>query len=203
MFGGTAQYNSPERIENTGNVSYEKDDPWALGVIAYYLCQGVLPFDGLITQIIHAIVNKEPAPIKDYSSELRDFIGTLLTKKPENRPTIQEIVKRPLIREAIFKLICEFSTEDPDFQKLIQGLDETDKEFRRDIMAYISKSVTDSVLKRFTVGNMMQPTTTVRIPEKGVVILFALVYKEFLFCYAGSSLYVYDISAGKDLRTPI
>ena len=39
-------YNSPERIKNQEKNWLNKQDPWALGVIAYYLCEFRYPFEG-------------------------------------------------------------------------------------------------------------------------------------------------------------
>jgi serine/threonine protein kinase len=50
-------YNSPERIEAEADLEnyVDKQDPWALGIIAYYLCKSKLPFNGNQAQIIRAI----------------------------------------------------------------------------------------------------------------------------------------------------
>ena len=57
-----------------------------------------------------AIVNNphDPIPQKLYSDDLKDIINKLLTKDPEQRPSIQEIIKVPIIRDAIDTLIKEF-----------------------------------------------------------------------------------------------
>jgi serine/threonine protein kinase len=57
-----------------------------------------------------AIVNNphDPIPQKLYSDDLKDIINKLLTKDPEQRPSIQEITKVPIIRDAIDTLIKEF-----------------------------------------------------------------------------------------------
>jgi serine/threonine protein kinase len=50
-----------------------------------------------------AIVNNphDPIPHKLYSDELKDIINKLLTKDPEQRPSIQEMTKVPIIQDAI------------------------------------------------------------------------------------------------------
>jgi serine/threonine protein kinase len=57
-----------------------------------------------------AIINNphEPIPHKLYSDELKDIINRLLTKDPEQRPSIQELVIIPIIRSAIDNLLKEF-----------------------------------------------------------------------------------------------
>ena len=50
-----------------------------------------------------AIINNPHDPIPDmlYSNELIDIINRLLTKDPEQRPSIQELTEVPIIRDAI------------------------------------------------------------------------------------------------------
>ena len=56
-----------------------------------------------------------------YSDELKDIINLLLTKDPEKRPSIQESIKIPIIREAIDSLLKEFEG-DEIFLELKQSL---------------------------------------------------------------------------------
>lgn len=57
-----------------------------------------------------AIVNNPHEPIRDrlYSDELKDFINRLLTKDPEQWPSIQELVKVQIIQNAIHTLPTEY-----------------------------------------------------------------------------------------------
>jgi serine/threonine protein kinase len=57
-----------------------------------------------------AIINNphDPIPHKLYSDELKDIIYRLLTKDPQQRPSIQELVIIPIIRSAIDTLLKEF-----------------------------------------------------------------------------------------------
>ena len=57
-----------------------------------------------------AIINNphDPIPHKLYSDELKDIINRLLTKDPQQRPSIQELVIIPNIRSAIDNLLKEF-----------------------------------------------------------------------------------------------
>jgi serine/threonine protein kinase len=57
-----------------------------------------------------AIINNphDPLPHKLYSDELKDIINRLLTKDPEQRPSIQELAKLPIILNAIDTLLKEF-----------------------------------------------------------------------------------------------
>ena len=50
-----------------------------------------------------AIINNPHDPISDvlYSKELKDIINRLLAKDPQKRPSIQELTKVPIIRDAL------------------------------------------------------------------------------------------------------
>jgi NIMA (never in mitosis gene a)-related kinase len=83
---------------------------WAIGVIAYQLCTFNLPFTGFESfAVINAIVNHPPDPIahQGYSAKLKDFIGKLLTKDPAQRPSINQLIKDPIIRNAIILLVID------------------------------------------------------------------------------------------------
>ena len=84
---------------------------WSLGVIAYQLCARRLPFKCEDTgATMMAIINNahDPIPHKFYSDELKDIINRLLTKDPAHRPSIQQLVRLPIIRSAIDTLLKEF-----------------------------------------------------------------------------------------------
>ena len=57
-----------------------------------------------------AIINNphDPIPHKLYTDELKQIINRLLTKDPEQRPSIQELAKVPIIQNAFDALLKEF-----------------------------------------------------------------------------------------------
>jgi serine/threonine protein kinase len=80
-------------------------------VIAYQLCTLRLPFKSdSPAKTIAAILTTphDPIPNKMYSDYLKEIINKLLTKDPEQRPSIQELTKIPLIADALDKLLKEF-----------------------------------------------------------------------------------------------
>ena len=101
---GTEEYLPPEVLEETKSSTekppFTKQDVWAIGVIAYQLCTFRLPFvrNGY-TSLKTAIIETQQEPINNpaYSQELKNLIDRMLTKKFENRPSIQELYKTPLI----------------------------------------------------------------------------------------------------------
>lgn len=102
---GTPLYCSPEIC--MGKMYNSKSDIWSLGCILYELMSLKRPFTGLVlADIMRRIIVRQPSPPPShYSKELRDLLATLLHKKPESRPTINEILQHPLIRNKAVALL--------------------------------------------------------------------------------------------------
>jgi serine/threonine protein kinase len=84
---------------------------WSIGVIAYQLITLRFPFKCEQTGATAvAILNNPHDPIldKNFSDELKDIIYSMLTKDPEQRPSIQELAREPIIFDAINLFIKEF-----------------------------------------------------------------------------------------------
>lgn len=83
---GTPDYISPEQAQ--GEPASGASDLYALGVVAHELLTGDRPFDRgtpIATAMSH--VNEPPPPLSDdVPEDLRELIGALLEKKPEDRP---------------------------------------------------------------------------------------------------------------------
>jgi len=103
---------APEILNSSlAKPNISKQDVWSIGVIAYQLCTLRLPFKSEHTgATAAAILNNphDPIPQKLYSDELKDIINRLLTKDPQHRPSIQELIEVPIIREALDTLLKEF-----------------------------------------------------------------------------------------------
>ena len=98
---GTPFYLSPEIILNK---PYDaKSDIWALGVLLYELLTFKMPFNAKSLPTLSIKINKGEyaPPSSKYSSEIRDLLKKCLTLKPEERPSIDEILKLPLIKNRI------------------------------------------------------------------------------------------------------
>ena len=80
-------------------------------MIAYQLCTLRLPFkkeQPSATAVAILTNPHDPIPHKLYSDDLKDLINRLLTKDPEQRSSIQELTKVPIIRDALDALLKEF-----------------------------------------------------------------------------------------------
>ena len=95
---GMPLYCSPEIC--MGRMYNEKSDIWSLGCILYEMMALKRLFTGLVlADIMRRIILRQPSPPQSHDSkEMRDIISRLLEKKPEFRPSINEILQLPLIR---------------------------------------------------------------------------------------------------------
>ncbi len=104
---GTPYYLSPEIILNK---PYDaKSDIWALGILLYELLTFKMPFNAKSLPLLSVKIQKGEyaPPSSKYSSEIRDLLKSCLTLNPEKRPSIDEILKMPLIKNRINSLLNE------------------------------------------------------------------------------------------------
>ena len=104
---GTPYYLSPEIINNQPYDS--KSDIWALGVLLYELMTFKMPFNAVSLPLLSIKINRGvyAPPPGIYSSELKDLLKKCLTLDPKGRPTINEILQLPLIKERINHFLKE------------------------------------------------------------------------------------------------
>ncbi|TNJ27384.1 Kinase, NEK [Giardia muris] len=84
---GTLPYMAPEILRGE---NYNKSvDVWALGVVAYEMCTGRLPFRN-----VAAVLNETPAPpLEGRPSELAALIAWMLSRDPKDRPAAREVLE--------------------------------------------------------------------------------------------------------------
>jgi serine/threonine protein kinase len=86
---GSPIYMSPEQLRNAKDID-ARADLWSLGVVAYELLTGQVPFDGDgVGEIFAAVLEKEPEPIQHrnwrVSEELSRIIEKALSRNPDDR----------------------------------------------------------------------------------------------------------------------
>ena len=122
---GTPAYIAPEIYSKIG---YEdgKCDIWSAGITLYYMLSGNLPFKGSnIQELEKVILSGEYEKIKDVSNEANNIIDGMLRIDPNNRLTIDEILKHPwlnntklenryklnIFTEAEKNLLCKYDVD--------------------------------------------------------------------------------------------
>lgn len=108
---GTKEYMAPEILLGTGHDC--SVDIWALGVLIFELLTGQLPFlphgytsvnDKTQVQIMNEnIVNGNMNFPEDFPTEAKSLVSLLLSKNPQNRPTIDQLKKHYWLEEVLFK----------------------------------------------------------------------------------------------------
>ena len=95
---GTPYYMSPEVCQSQ-RYSY-KSDVWALGCILYEMCALQQAWSGSnLLGLVYKIVQETYPPVPDrYSAELKRLVGQLLSKEPDGRPELRQILQQPFIR---------------------------------------------------------------------------------------------------------
>ncbi len=132
-FVGTPLYLPPEII-NSHPYSY-KADIWALGIVFYELLALRTPFmdfsyHGLLVKICNAPI--DPLP-ETFTSEIRNFVMTLLERDPARRPAIHDLFQTEFILDALSKNPLEL--EIFKSMKNLQNFQITDIQLKRDFHA--------------------------------------------------------------------
>ncbi|XP_061052965.1 serine/threonine-protein kinase Nek4 isoform X4 [Eubalaena glacialis] len=98
---GTPYYMSPELFSNKP-YNY-KSDVWALGCCVYEMATLKHAFNAKdMNSLVYRIIEGKLPPMpKDYSPELAEIIRTMLSKRPEERPSVRSILRQPYIKRQI------------------------------------------------------------------------------------------------------
>ena len=120
---GTPYYLSPEIIEN---LPYNfKSDIWSLGVLLYEMCALQPPFNAtslhqLAQRILGGKIDRVP---RQFSDNLQQLIQRVLVKDPARRPTVNQILKMPLIESRIAQFLNDQDFKDEFSHTLLHNKD--------------------------------------------------------------------------------
>ncbi|EGW33155.1 uncharacterized protein SPAPADRAFT_150860 [Spathaspora passalidarum NRRL Y-27907] len=104
---GTTVYMAPELLKNEKYSGFSVDI-WSLGVILYTMLYGVLPFDDDDELKIRAkIIQGEPSYADCVPEEANQLIKKMLSKDPNNRPSLTEILNSGLLMDCHNKYLAE------------------------------------------------------------------------------------------------
>jgi eukaryotic-like serine/threonine-protein kinase len=87
---GTAEWIAPERWD--GRRATIKSDVYSLGIVAYQMATGRLPFTGPDLREQHR--GQKPTPPSGLTSGMRSLILEMLAKSPAARPTPDQLLRR-------------------------------------------------------------------------------------------------------------
>jgi serine/threonine protein kinase len=183
-------------ISSLAKPNISKQDVWSIGVIAYQLCTLRLPFKSeRIGATVTSIVNKTHDPIshKLFSNELKDIINGLLNKDPEERTSISDLIKVPIIRDALDNLLKEF--EGKIFFELRNSLIEKDFTVKLgddSLEVYVPEAI--SKIKEISCA-----ISLIDLPESSDSVSFVYLWGDRLYTEADETLYVYSVG---DLISP-
>lgn len=103
----TPDYIAPEIVCELDDTP--KVDIWAAGIILYQLVSSLThPFTGKTPfGLMNSIREKEPAPLPSTVSPfMKELIGSLLNKNPENRPDAASLLIKDEIRAHFLRIIA-------------------------------------------------------------------------------------------------
>ncbi len=123
---GTPYYLSPELVNNKQYTI--KSDIWSLGVLLYEMMALKMPFDAnsLPMLTLKIIKGNYAPPPQIYTSDLRNLVSQLLSVDPNKRPTADEILKMPIIKNGIKNFLNEIDYN-KEFSKSIVKLYQKEK----------------------------------------------------------------------------
>merc|ERR1719384_2381970 len=109
---GTPYYLSPEICH--GKPYAWGSDIWSMGCILYEMCGNRVPFDAPDLKSLIEKITSGPTPElpEQYTPELQQLLKDLLERDASRRPAASDILKKPLIQDAVRKMLDEVKGEE-------------------------------------------------------------------------------------------
>ncbi|KAL4230394.1 Serine/threonine-protein kinase Nek1 [Mactra antiquata] len=118
---GTPYYLSPEICEN--KPYNNKSDIWSLGCVLYELATLKHAFEaGNMKNLVLKIIRGSYPPLSPkYSYELRNLVAQLFKRAPRDRPSINSVLKKPLISQRIPKFLTSEQLQEEFSHTVMHG----------------------------------------------------------------------------------
>jgi serine/threonine protein kinase len=115
-------FTPPEILE--GDHSTFKSVVWSLGILLYYLATLKVPFeDSNKFAMLEKIEKREREELPEgFSEPVRELLGQLLQKDQSKRPSIDDIIHKPIIQDQIRRIIEEFSSDEQLMESLYESI---------------------------------------------------------------------------------
>ena len=112
---GTPIYLAPEMINRKGHD--ERVDIWCIGVLLFELSTGRVPFQGNNIDVLkYNIRNMKISWPSDIDREAKDLISNILKYNPNDRLTVEEILRHPFIEKYFPNAVNELIIPDNDLK---------------------------------------------------------------------------------------
>lgn len=187
---GTIQYLSPEQLR--GIETDARTDLWSLGVLLFEVITGQLPFTGdTKTDLMAAIVNKEPPPLARFSRELPEMLEWIVTKalrknRDERYQTARELLTdlRGLKQRITFDAELERSVPPPSRTGAATAervLTDSTKTIEGHIAASTSEAVRLTSNARPAAGDTSRHTRKLLLALVGVAVVVSAIFAANFF----------------------
>jgi len=133
---GSLTYAAPEVLDAKGKNYSKACDLWSLGVLAYVMMSGKPPFWGSHDHQLNAMKREQyptnESPWDDITKEAKDFIKILFKADPNQRPTLERLLKHPFfdahlevsqdVSHRVFNNVKTFCKKDPFFNLVVASV---------------------------------------------------------------------------------
>uniref|UniRef100_A0A8C6DS49 non-specific serine/threonine protein kinase n=1 Tax=Moschus moschiferus TaxID=68415 RepID=A0A8C6DS49_MOSMO len=162
---GTPYYLSPEICQN--KPYNNKTDIWSLGCVLYELCTLRHPFEGNnLQQLVLKICQAHVPPISPrFSRDLQFLISQLFEVSPQDRPSINSILKRPFLENLIAKYLTPEVIHEEFSHPLLHKA-------RPSASQPAGKVASDSKIEKVRFQGKCLPRSRITVPNKRKDVLY-------------------------------